>query len=207
MVECLLNRQYKNKIVFLVNGDFWHANPLLYTENKLTKIQKHNKWHDKNRRIYLESKGFQVVEIWESEIYWNRDVVKDKIRATRKLVTPFALHADLAGFDPQVAHLDWSEKIRGLWFKKPKGRPKKQIEKSCKVCGKLFIAKGQRQMDERQCCSSICGHEVLKKVVHPSKEQLQSDIKTLSWVAMGKKYGVSDNAVKKWARKYNLQRE
>lgn len=43
-----------------------------------------------------------------------------------------------------------------------------------------------------------------RKVVWPTKEQLKEDIDTLSFVAIGKKYGVSDNAVRKWAKKYNL---
>jgi len=30
-------------------------------------------------------------------------------------------------------------------------------------------------------------------------------IDTMSWTAIGKKYGVSDNAVKKWARKYDIE--
>jgi len=31
-----------------------------------------------------------------------------------------------------------------------------------------------------------------------------NDIDNMSWVAIGRKYSVSDNAVKKWARKYGL---
>jgi len=40
----------------------------------------------------------------------------------------------------------------------------------------------------------------LKKVEWPSPEQLLEDIRLLSWVAIGNKYGVSDNAVRKWAK-------
>jgi 5-methylcytosine-specific restriction endonuclease McrA len=43
-----------------------------------------------------------------------------------------------------------------------------------------------------------------RKVVWPTVEDLKDDISKLSWVAIGKKYGVSDNAVRKWARKYGL---
>ena len=39
----------------------------------------------------------------------------------------------------------------------------------------------------------------------PSKEQLQQDLITeKSFCAIGRKYGVSDNAVRKWCKKYNL---
>ena len=43
-----------------------------------------------------------------------------------------------------------------------------------------------------------------RKVERPNREQLKKDIGMNSWLALGKKYGVSDNAVRKWARKYNL---
>ena len=46
-----------------------------------------------------------------------------------------------------------------------------------------------------------CAH----KVTWPSKEQLIADMSgKINWLALGRKYGVSDNAVRKWARKYGL---
>jgi len=38
----------------------------------------------------------------------------------------------------------------------------------------------------------------------PDKETLLKEIKTTSFVQLGKKYGVSDNAVRKWAKKYGI---
>ena len=38
----------------------------------------------------------------------------------------------------------------------------------------------------------------------PQKEELEELIYTMPFVAIGKKYGVSDNAVRKWCKKYNL---
>lgn len=43
-----------------------------------------------------------------------------------------------------------------------------------------------------------------RKCEHPSKNELSHLINTMSWCAMGRKYGVSDNAVRKWAKKYGL---
>lgn len=34
----------------------------------------------------------------------------------------------------------------------------------------------------------------------PSLQQLQEDIKALNYVGAGKKYGVSDNAIRKWEK-------
>ena len=46
-----------------------------------------------------------------------------------------------------------------------------------------------------------------RKVVRPPYEQLTSEIKATSYLAVGRKYGVSDNAVRKWVRFYERQME
>jgi hypothetical protein len=60
-------------------------------------------------------------------------------------------------------------------------------------------------------CSQECGvHSKgsrepkpdIRKVPRPSYEQLVSDLKSMSFLAVGRKYGVSDNAVRKWLRWY-----
>ena len=46
-----------------------------------------------------------------------------------------------------------------------------------------------------------------RKVERPSYEQLMADVESMSFLAIGRKYGVSDNAVRKWIRWYEYQRE
>jgi transposase-like protein len=43
-------------------------------------------------------------------------------------------------------------------------------------------------------------------VERPSNEQLTVDVHSMSLVAVGRKYGVSDNAVRKWIRWYEHDR-
>lgn len=43
-----------------------------------------------------------------------------------------------------------------------------------------------------------------RKVERPSKEILEQEILTESFSALGRKYGVSDNAVRKWCKYYNI---
>lgn len=43
-----------------------------------------------------------------------------------------------------------------------------------------------------------------RKVIWPTKEELEKLLKTHSYVKIGNMYGVSDNAVRKWAKKYGL---
>jgi Zn finger protein HypA/HybF involved in hydrogenase expression len=44
----------------------------------------------------------------------------------------------------------------------------------------------------------------LRRCVWPTKEELQEDLVTLPYTAIGRKYGVTDNSVRRWARKYGL---
>lgn len=193
-----------NKTIYAVNGDFWHANPLLYDHNNLTKIQKHNVHHDKNRKIYLQDKGWMIVDIWESEIEWNKELVIEKIWASRKKANPSALHAEDTRIVTSDAHLDWSEKVKALWFRKPKGRPSKRQEKICIVCNKKFVANGARQIDRQKFCTLSCYKVSCRKISWPPKEELIKDIESMSFSAIGRKYGVSDNTIRKWAKFYKI---
>jgi hypothetical protein len=47
----------------------------------------------------------------------------------------------------------------------------------------------------------------LRKVDRPPHEQLRAEVEATSFVAVGRKYGVSDNAVRKWIRSYERERE
>jgi transposase-like protein len=46
-----------------------------------------------------------------------------------------------------------------------------------------------------------------RRVTRPPYEQLLSEIEATSYCAVGRKYGVSDNAVRKWVRFYERERE
>lgn len=43
-----------------------------------------------------------------------------------------------------------------------------------------------------------------RKTEWPSYEQLEKDLNEMSFRAIGRKYGVSDNTIRRWAKKYNL---
>ncbi len=194
----------EQKIVFQVNGDFWHANPILYDHDKLTLIQKHNVRQDKNRKSFLISRGWTICDVWESEIQWNRSVVFQKIRAAREQENPSVLHTEEARSVTGVAYSDWSEKLKKLWFKEP--RPKKEeTSLSCQQCGNCFVvSKGNKRMQKRTSCSPECAWITSRKVKRPSKVDLKEAILHNSWLALGRKYKVSDNAVRKWAKQYGL---
>lgn len=70
--------------------------------------------------------------------------------------------------------------------------------KKCPVCG------GGVKNPRATCCSVACRAAKQRKVERPSKTELEEDIASMSWLAVGRKYGVSDNAVRKWAMGYGL---
>lgn len=66
----------------------------------------------------------------------------------------------------------------------------------CLICGK--------KTTNKKYCSQACSSFSQRRVERPSKEQLSKDIKSMSWLAIGRKYGVTDNAVRSWARHYEI---
>jgi len=69
---------------------------------------------------------------------------------------------------------------------------------TCKLCDELISNKTQTHI-----CVT-CAAKKRRKVERPSKEELEKLLETYSMVALGKKYGVSDRAVRKWLKYYEI---
>ena len=83
------------------------------------------------------------------------------------------------------------------------GRKNQRPARICKLCGKAFVAKRR----EQRYCSRQCGSRYLRKtsrryrkVSRPPYEQLMREIEATGYEAVGRKYGVSGNAIRKWVR-------
>jgi hypothetical protein len=90
------------------------------------------------------------------------------------------------------------------------GRNRPVAPSHCERCQAAFRPRAGQQ----RYCSRRCGaggtargrpRPELRKVTRPSHAQLRHDIATLSMAAIGRKYGVSDNAVRKWLRAYERE--
>lgn len=66
----------------------------------------------------------------------------------------------------------------------------------CIDCGVEVYPGAQR-------CQS-CNQKAQRKTERPSKEQLYQEVKSLGFSAVGRKYGVTDNAIRKWCKAYGL---
>lgn len=82
--------------------------------------------------------------------------------------------------------------------------------RTCAACGEMFVPSNRRH---RYCSAKCIGaangarlrrvpRAERRKVERPPYDQLMEDLRTMSFCAVGRKYGVSDNAVRKWIRWY-----
>ena len=78
-------------------------------------------------------------------------------------------------------------------IRKAKFRPKQCIQ-----CGTLISGTGISGL-----CAS-CSYVQRRTVIRPEKEVLLQELLSTSFTAVGKKYGVSDNAIRKWCKGYGL---
>ena len=70
----------------------------------------------------------------------------------------------------------------------------------CPICG------GKKNSQSKKCyiCSSIENGIKNRKVKRPLKEELEKELKESNLSALGRKYGVSSNAIKKWCKNYEI---
>jgi hypothetical protein len=62
----------------------------------------------------------------------------------------------------------------------------------CPIC--------KKQIHTRSKMCTQCYHLSTRKTERPSKDQLQKEIEQLGYCGTGRKYGVSDNAIKQWLK-------
>lgn len=83
-------------------------------------------------------------------------------------------------------------------------------ERPCLRCGAIFRARYPQQ----RYCSRACGvryerkgkpNPALRRVERPPRDLLLSEIAATSYLAVGRRYGVSDNAIRKWVRQYERE--
>jgi hypothetical protein len=86
------------------------------------------------------------------------------------------------------------------------------VERPCLHCERSFVPAYPRQ----RYCSRACGVRwgragvarpgARKVATRPPYEQLRAEIAATGWSAVGRAYGVSDNAIRKWVRAYERER-
>jgi len=84
-------------------------------------------------------------------------------------------------------------------------------KRKCEGCENYFLPNFSRQ---RYCTPGCKQTEIRgiprphrRRVERPPHEQLLREIEETSYLAVGRKYGVSDNAIRKWVRQYERERD
>lgn len=99
-------------------------------------------------------------------------------------ISPSAVSKRIRKFSPELSNM-----INRTWARN---------NVFCSIC------KTKITSDSKSGLCSVCYNFSKRKVERPTKEQLEEEIKNSSWLALGKKYGVSDNAIRKWAKSYDI---
>lgn len=73
---------------------------------------------------------------------------------------------------------------------------KHKAEHPCPVCNKMTT--------NQHYCSYKCAAIGQQKTSRPDREELKEQIRTMSFLAIGKQYDVTDNTIRKWCKQYNL---
>jgi HNH endonuclease len=91
-----------------------------------------------------------------------------------------------------------------------RNKPREFPARECLRCGGQFTP----AVDSQRYCSRACGaggdrspgpRPELRRVQRPPYEQLMAELAATSFSAVGRKYGVSDNAIRKWVRTYERE--
>jgi hypothetical protein len=87
-------------------------------------------------------------------------------------------------------------------LQQPKRANRQELKKTiateinCAVCDKLF----KQHKNNRKHCSKECYSFSQRKVVRPTKEELETLIEKHNFCELGRMFGVTDNAVRKWVK-------
>jgi hypothetical protein len=88
------------------------------------------------------------------------------------------------------------------------GRKNRKPPRTCARCATKF----RPRYGTQRYCSRECGQRVAwararsrRRVERPPYAQLMAEIEATSYSAVGRKYGVSDNAIRKWVRQYRRE--
>jgi hypothetical protein len=92
-----------------------------------------------------------------------------------------------------------------------RNKPLKDAIRDCAECAKSFEAKyGQQRFCSISCAKRNYGREyqhrpAIRRVERPPYQQLMRELAETNYSAVGRKYGVSDNAIRKWVRWYERE--
>lgn len=74
----------KHDILIEVDGDYFHSNPLIYTNGPITKTQKINKYRDDKKNLFCKENNLKLMRFWERDILGDEQCVLQKLLELKK---------------------------------------------------------------------------------------------------------------------------
>lgn len=221
-VAHVLSDNYPFDLIVIAGGKLFRLQVKTSTENKndeyVSFSLKCNNWHDGTIKKYTQEdcdafalydlvqhrcfllspkefvgKGSFIVRYQKAKttnrygINWWEDYIISRRRIE-----------EVFGYD--IGEIEWNFATDVKEKRARQKRSKKVYDVICLECGRTF----QTGHKNAKCCSSHCKAAKSRRVERPSKEDLIDLIKEKSILSIGKSFGVSDNAVRKWARTYEI---
>jgi very-short-patch-repair endonuclease len=140
---------------------------------------------DKRRNKFLEDEGWDIIRVNWSEYQ------KLSFEEKREYILNLKNYINNLDIKPFFETVKKEKKER----KKRIEKKKKEISKKeyiCKYCSNICTWKKDR-------CEP-CYRLQSRKIDRPSIDQLKEDVEKLGYTGTGRKYGVSDNSIRKWIK-------
>jgi hypothetical protein len=126
----------------------------------------------------------------------NQEKIKKLLKPTVKQNSLLNVDLKLQNFDVILAEVNNEEKdIKDIQNNKNiriNSKDIKKVENNCIDCNIIITRRANR--------CEICHKISTRKAERPSKELLLNQVKENGYIATGRKYGVSDNAIRKWLK-------
>jgi len=177
-----------------------------------SKTHKVVSWRRRVKRLLIEYKGGKCIQCGYEEdcppayAFHHRDPNQKDLTISGKSWSYERLKAEADKCDLLCVrchtelHYKWqATKDDNKWEKHKKKSPQeKQIKllliSACETCNKQYKPKNKGQ---KYCCAE-CYRIASRKCERPTKEILINQLRSMSVSAVGRLYGVSDNAIRKW---------
>lgn len=141
--------------------------------------------------VYVMEVSLQRV-LEETEVVHHLDGNRQNNHLGNLIVMDRGMHLKLHTWIDNGAPIHESYRRNGM----NSGKSKVAEPKFCVICQSCLQGK------QKKTCSEGCESLRKRKVERPSFEQLKEDVHSISLLSVGRKYGVSDNAVRKWLKAY-----